>query len=57
MEDFSLEKIKRADIKNWKMAEQALWKNKATPTPPMATIINKYPDETFNNIRTPFMSN
>jgi hypothetical protein len=50
-EDFSPEKVKRADIeKFWKMAEQALRKNETTPTPPMITIINKYPDEIFNNM-------
>jgi hypothetical protein len=50
-EDFSPEKAKRADIeKFWKLAEQAYRKNENTPTPPMETIVQRYPNETFENM-------
>jgi hypothetical protein len=50
-EDFSPEKVKRADLERfWKLAEQAVRKDEQLPTPPMATIMAKYPEENYESM-------
>jgi hypothetical protein len=47
-EDFSPAKLKAADIsKFWALALSAFKKQVHTPTPPMVSIMEKYPDEDF----------
>jgi hypothetical protein len=50
-EDFSPEKAKRADLERfWIMAEQAVRKGEESPTPPMTTIMDRYPQENYESM-------